>query len=107
MSSPGPLPEHLDEALALLLDRAHTLHPDELGEVVADVVGVLEATEVEVYIADPDPVVLEAQLEPDDEPLAETVRRLSKAIVNHQGASLTDDATLLMVHWHRIDRPVI
>lgn len=52
MFSSGPLPEHLDEALALMLDRAHDLHPDELGEVVAEAVSVLEAVEVEIYIAD-------------------------------------------------------
>jgi serine phosphatase RsbU (regulator of sigma subunit) len=88
-------------------------------------------------VGDREPVVLEAQLEPDDavllytdgvtearneegevfgveqltdflgraasaeEPLAETVRRLSKAIVNHRGTTLTDDATLLLLRWHR------
>jgi phosphoserine phosphatase RsbU/P len=52
MSSPGPLPKHLDEALALMLDRAHALHPDDLGEVVVEVVTLLEATDVEIYIAD-------------------------------------------------------
>lgn len=52
MSSPGPLPKHLDEALALVLDRAHALHPDELGDVVAEAIGLLAATEVEIYIAD-------------------------------------------------------
>jgi len=52
MSSPGPLPKHLDEALALVLDRAHALHPDELGDVIAEAIGLLEAAEVEIYIAD-------------------------------------------------------
>lgn len=33
------------------------------------------------------------------EPPAETMRRLSKAILAHQAGQLQDDATLLMVHW--------
>lgn len=34
-----------------------------------------------------------------DEPLAETMRRVAKAILAHQEGQLQDDATLLMVHW--------
>lgn len=40
---------------------------------------------------------VQASAEPD----AETLRRLSKAIVTHQGTPLEDDATLLSLHWHR------
>jgi serine phosphatase RsbU (regulator of sigma subunit) len=36
------------------------------------------------------------------EPLAETMRRLSKAILQHQSGRLDDDATLLLVEWRRL-----
>jgi hypothetical protein len=36
-----------------------------------------------------------------EEPPAETMRRLSKAILNHQGTPLEDDATLFLVQWRR------
>jgi serine phosphatase RsbU (regulator of sigma subunit) len=90
-------------------------------------------------IGDPDPIVGEFQLEPEDrvlfysdgviearsaegepfgverladflvraqspdEPAAETMRRLSKAILTHQGTLLEDDATLLSLQWRRVD----
>ena len=38
-----------------------------------------------------------------DEPQAETMRRLSRAILAHQGAPLDDDATLLSLQWRRAD----
>lgn len=38
-----------------------------------------------------------------EEPAAETLRRLSKAILGHQGTPLEDDATLLSVQWRRVD----
>lgn len=103
-------------------------------------IGELEvAPTLPLGIGDPEPVVAEFQLEPDDrvllysdgvieardasgepfgterladflvrseaaeEPLAETVRRLSKAILAHQDAPLQDDATLLLLHWERED----
>lgn len=37
--------------------------------------------------------------ESSDEPPAETMRRLAKAVLAHQENELQDDATLLMVHW--------
>lgn len=37
--------------------------------------------------------------EASDEPPAETMRRVAKAILAHQEGQLQDDATLLMVHW--------
>jgi serine phosphatase RsbU (regulator of sigma subunit) len=90
-------------------------------------------------IGDPEPVVGEFQLEPEDcvlfysdgviearnaegerfgverladflvraqaseEPAAEIMRRLSKAILTHQGTTLEDDATLLSLRWRRVD----
>jgi serine/threonine protein phosphatase PrpC len=90
-------------------------------------------------IGDPEPIVGEFQLEPDDivlfysdgviearnaegepfgverladflvraqsseEPAAEIMRRLSKAILTHQGTTLQDDATLLSLQWRRVD----
>jgi serine phosphatase RsbU (regulator of sigma subunit) len=36
-----------------------------------------------------------------EEPLPETLRRLSKAILAHQETPLEDDATLLLLHWRR------
>ncbi|MCU1374060.1 MAG: putative magnesium/manganese-dependent protein phosphatase, partial [Actinomycetia bacterium] len=38
-----------------------------------------------------------------EEPAAETMRRLSKAILAHQGTPLEDDATLLSLQWRRVD----
>jgi serine phosphatase RsbU (regulator of sigma subunit) len=35
------------------------------------------------------------------EPLPETMRRLSKAILQHEAGRLDDDATLLLVEWRR------
>ena len=37
----------------------------------------------------------------NDEPAAETMRRLGRAILAHQGTELEDDATLLSVQWRR------
>jgi serine phosphatase RsbU (regulator of sigma subunit) len=36
-----------------------------------------------------------------EEPAPETLRRLTKAILGHQGTPLEDDATLLLVQWRR------
>jgi serine phosphatase RsbU (regulator of sigma subunit) len=103
-------------------------------------IGALEvAPTLPLGIGDPDPVVGEFQLEPEDlvllysdgviearntegeafgverlaeflvraqssdEPAAETMRRLSKAILAHQGTPLEDDATLLSLQWRRVD----
>jgi serine phosphatase RsbU (regulator of sigma subunit) len=40
-----------------------------------------------------------------DEVPAETMRRLSHAVLEHQQGRLQDDATLLMLRWKGPDRP--
>lgn len=42
----------------------------------------------------------------DELPVAETMRRAVKAILEHQGGKLDDDASLLLVEWPGIDEPV-
>lgn len=37
--------------------------------------------------------------EQEDEPIPETMRRLSHALLEHQGANRRDDATLMLVEW--------
>jgi hypothetical protein len=103
-------------------------------------IGELEvAPTLPLGVGDPEPIVGDIPLEPDDrvllysdgvvearnaegeefgverladflvraqaaeEPTPETMRRLSKAILGHQGTPLEDDATLLLVHWRRPD----
>jgi serine phosphatase RsbU (regulator of sigma subunit) len=39
------------------------------------------------------------QAEAAGEPISETMRRLSRALVDHQGGELRDDATLMLVEW--------
>jgi serine phosphatase RsbU (regulator of sigma subunit) len=40
-----------------------------------------------------------------DQPPSETVRRLTEAVLAHQGGRLQDDATVLLARWTRAGRP--
>jgi hypothetical protein len=40
------------------------------------------------------------------QPPPETVRRLTEAVLAHQGGRLQDDATVLLARWTRADRPI-